>query len=180
MNIRITVEDILKHNRYTYWPEERIRKVIGDGKTLIEVLNDTSVDAADRIWCVTRLLPGTVNRRFAADCALHVAHLWNMPPVVKKYLKTLNKSLRKKAALTVSAAYFDSPSTAAHAARSAIAAGTSVYFKPYLDNFVRYRHVFADCADAAAHSAAAHADAAEREWQINRLIKLIGGATWGV
>lgn len=34
-------------------------------------------------------------RRFAADQALKVAHLWEMPPVVREYLTTLDETLRE-------------------------------------------------------------------------------------
>ena len=33
-------------------------------------------------------------RRFAADQALNVAHLWNMPPIVREYLTTLDETKR--------------------------------------------------------------------------------------
>jgi len=36
-------------------------------------------------------------RRFAADQALSVAHLWDMPPVVREYLTTLDESKRTEA-----------------------------------------------------------------------------------
>lgn len=36
-------------------------------------------------------------RRFAADQALSVANLWAMPPVVRRYLETLDESLRAAA-----------------------------------------------------------------------------------
>ena len=38
-------------------------------------------------------------RRFAADQALSVAHLWDIPPVVREYLTTLDESKRTAARL---------------------------------------------------------------------------------
>jgi len=54
----------------------------------------------------------TLLRRFAADQSLLVAHLWDMPDVVREYLTTLDEKLR-------SAAYDAARSAADAAARSA-------------------------------------------------------------
>jgi len=45
---------------------------------------------------VARIDADYLLRRFAADQALHVAHLWEMPEIVRNYLTTLDK--RKRAA----------------------------------------------------------------------------------
>ena len=46
-------------------------------------------------------------RRFAADQALSVAHLWNMPEIVREYLTTLDESKRKAAgAAALDAAWY--------------------------------------------------------------------------
>ena len=58
----------------------------------------------------------TLLRRFAADQALSVAHLWEMPDVVREYLTTLDEKLRA-AAYTASAAYAAAYTAAASAAR---------------------------------------------------------------
>lgn len=52
-------------------------------------------------------------RAFARKCALDVIHLWDAPPVVKKYLKTGNEKLRDAAWDAANAAAWD----AAHVAR---------------------------------------------------------------
>jgi hypothetical protein len=57
-------------------------------------------------------------RRFAADQALSVAHLWDMPEVVREYLMTLDE--RKRAAAAEAA--WDAAWAAAGAARDAAAA----------------------------------------------------------
>jgi hypothetical protein len=36
-------------------------------------------------------------RKFARDCALDVIHLWNAPPIVRKYLETGDESIREAA-----------------------------------------------------------------------------------
>jgi hypothetical protein len=38
-----------------------------------------------------------VLRKFARQCALDVAHLWDMPPVVSQYLETGDESIRAAA-----------------------------------------------------------------------------------
>jgi hypothetical protein len=38
-----------------------------------------------------------VLRKFARQCALDVAHLWNMPPVMRQYLETGDESIRDAA-----------------------------------------------------------------------------------
>jgi hypothetical protein len=58
-------------------------------------------------------------RRFAADQALSVAHLWNMPQIVRDYLTTLDDT--KRAAARAAAA-----EAAARAAAEAAAAWTAV------------------------------------------------------
>jgi len=46
-------------------------------------------------------------RRFAADQALSVSHLWDMPPVVREYLETLDESARVDAETAAEAAARD-------------------------------------------------------------------------
>jgi hypothetical protein len=58
-----------------------------------------------------------VLRKFARQCALDVAHLWNMPPVVRQYLETGDESLRAAA----SDAAWAAAGAAAGAAASAAA-----------------------------------------------------------
>jgi hypothetical protein len=62
----------------------------------------------------------TLLRRFAADQALSVAHLWDMPDVVREYLTTLDEKLRTAAAARAAAA-------AATAAGYAYAAALAAY-----------------------------------------------------
>ena len=66
---RITVSDILKHGPCKNWTEEMIRAKIGNGKTLLQILQMRSVPVQDRIWCVERFLTDEENRAFAIWCA---------------------------------------------------------------------------------------------------------------
>lgn len=188
MNIRMTVEGLLKYGICEEWPE--IRKHISDNSTLLEMLNDRQANDEGRVWCATRFLPDAINRRFAADCALRVAHLWNMPPVVREYLETLDEKLSGKADYIARAAaadyradndgdqytkYYDADyDMAAECATYAAECATATAFA--------FRDCAADHAANAANWAADAADVAEvggnaeGEWQINRLIELI---KWG-
>ena len=60
-----------------------------------------------------------VLRKFARQCALDVAHLWNMPPVMKQYLETGDESLRATAWAAARDAAWDAASAASSNAASA-------------------------------------------------------------
>jgi hypothetical protein len=63
-------------------------------------------------------------RRFAADQALSVAHMWNMPQIVREYLTTLddtNRSAARAAAARAAAAAWAAARAAAAAAAAAAA-----------------------------------------------------------
>jgi hypothetical protein len=72
-----------------------------------------------------------VLREFARQCALDVAHLWNMPPVMRQYLETGDESLRATASSAAWAAAKDvawdaTKDAARDAARDAALAADSV------------------------------------------------------
>ena len=60
-------------------------------------------------------------QRFARWCALSVAHLWDMPAVVKEYLETDDESLREAASEAAWAAASEAAWAAADAASCAAA-----------------------------------------------------------
>jgi hypothetical protein len=68
---------------------------------------------------------------FARRCALLVAHLWQMPAIVRLYLETGDKSIRVKARNDATAAYADAyaayADTYADAADAAYAAAAAAY-----------------------------------------------------
>ena len=64
-----------------------------------------------------------VIRAFARRCALDVAHLWDMPPLVRSYLETGDESIRDAARAAAWAAAWDvAPATARATARTAATA----------------------------------------------------------
>lgn len=73
------------------------------GPMLHKVSYDGEVQREDDKGCSSeRTILATIDathllRRFAADQALSVAHLWDMPQVVREYLTTLDESLRDAA-----------------------------------------------------------------------------------
>ena len=64
--------------------------------SLLTVLESNGLD--DALWCL-RAVNGHEKeiRRFARECALDVIHLWDAPPIVKKYLETGDEKLRAAA-----------------------------------------------------------------------------------
>ena len=116
--------------------------------SLLTVLESNSLD--DALWCL-RAVNGHEKeiRRFACQCALDVIHLWNAPPIVKRYLKTGNEKLRAAAW----AAAWDAAGDAAGAAAGAAA--------------------WAAAGDAARAAARAAAGDAMREKQIARFKKMV-------
>ena len=80
--------------------------------SLLTVLESNGLD--DALWCL-RAVKGHEKeiRRFARQCALDVIHLWNAPPIVKRYLKTGNEKLRDAAWAAAWAAAGDAARAAA-------------------------------------------------------------------
>ena len=76
-------------------------------------------------------------RRFAADQALSVAHLWGMPQVVRDYLTTLDGNIRDAAWDAARAAAWDAARAAWDAARAAAGAAAGDAWDAAWDDFDR-------------------------------------------
>lgn len=63
----ITTEAILSKLPCSEWTEERIRKQIGSGKTLLQIL-DITTHHWDRLWCITKFLDNDTNKKFGIWC----------------------------------------------------------------------------------------------------------------
>jgi hypothetical protein len=72
------------------------------GGEIIEEPDDKGVSTERTILASVDLT--TVFRRFAADQALSVAHLWDMPAIVREYLTTLDEAKRGAARAAADAA----------------------------------------------------------------------------
>jgi hypothetical protein len=97
------------------------------GNTLCKVVcEDIADEQKDKLVChrrkiVKRINAGTLLRRFACDMALSVAHLWDMPQVVREYLETIDETKRAAAWDAAWAAAWDAAGAAAGAAARAAA-----------------------------------------------------------
>ena len=121
------------------------------------------VQCADKACAQTReyvaggIDVSNVFRKFARDCALDVAHLWNMPDVVRRYLKTGREDLRAEARDAAYANY-------ANYANAAYAANANAaYTAAYTAANAAYTaaNAYANAAYAAAAANAAYAAAAK-------------------
>lgn len=98
-----------------------------------------------------------VLRAFARRCALDVAHLWDMPDIVRRYLETGDEAIRDEAYATAHAA----AAYAARAAAYAAAAADAVAYAAAACAVARAAAYAVAAADAAADAAAHAAYAAE-------------------
>ena len=131
-----------------------------------------------------------VLREFARKAALRVVHLWNAPPVVVKWLKTGNPSLRAQAYIAARAnAYADGAYDAyvnaaanAYANDAAVNAAARAYSRAYaVANAAYAANTAANAAANAAASAAAYVYVqtlrqVERSWQERTLTRLVNKA----
>ena len=67
--MKITVEQIMDKKPCGKWTEKRIRKYLGKGMSLLEILNLKGVSVENKIWGATKFLPDKINREFAIWCA---------------------------------------------------------------------------------------------------------------
>jgi hypothetical protein len=67
--------------------------------TALDILAVEECPAKDRLWVVLRAkcIDSAVLDEFARWCALSVAHLWDMPDVVRRFLETGDESIRAAA-----------------------------------------------------------------------------------
>jgi hypothetical protein len=96
-------------------------KADDDVVLLSTVLESNGLD--DALWCL-RAVDGYEKeiRKLACDYALTVAHLWDMPDIVRQYLTTQDEKIRdaaRAAAWAARAAAWDAAWAAAWAARDA-------------------------------------------------------------
>ena len=160
------------------WDKKRIKKYIGRGKSLSDILAISGVKASDKIWCATRFLPDNVNREFAIWCArrckTNIKEITNYIDVIEKFyegkatpaeLKTAQKAADRAANTPEAhnhiavcwAAFWAADGAAATAARWAADAA-------------------AERTWAALSAAAGAADGKERNAQLKKLEELIAEA----
>lgn len=89
-------------------PFDALQYAPGNVLCLVEV-RDIVSEQDDKLVCRERMIVKRLDatdllRRFARQCALDVAHLWDMPAVVRAYLETGDESLRAAARAAAGAA----------------------------------------------------------------------------
>ena len=74
---KITVAQIMEWNPCGDYPEERVKKLIGRGKTPAQIL-DLDIPAEDRLWVVLRedIIPRLELGLLACDFAAQVLPIW--------------------------------------------------------------------------------------------------------
>ena len=101
MTYKVTLNRIRAHSPCeSGWVKllAHLAKTTADNKplSLLTVLESNGLD--DTLWCLCAVNGHEKEiRRFACDCALDVIHLWDAPPIVKKYLETGDEKLRDAA-----------------------------------------------------------------------------------
>jgi hypothetical protein len=91
----------------------------GTAADVLALAQKGEVSADDAFWVVLRedILDESVLREFARWCALSVAHLWDMPDVVRAYLETGDEKIRASASDAASDAAWAAAWAAARAAQ---------------------------------------------------------------
>ena len=126
MTFKVTLNRIRAHSPCEPgWVKllQHLGKTQADDKplSLLTVLESNGL--YDALWCLRAVKEHEKEiRRFACQCALDVIHLWDAPPIVKKYLKTGNEKLRAAAMDAAWAAAGDAAWAGAWAAAGAGAA----------------------------------------------------------
>jgi hypothetical protein len=117
----------------------------------------------DALWCL-RAVQGhdAAICKLACDFALSVAHLWDMPPIVRQYLETQDESIRRDAADAAYAVYatraaINAAANAAYAAYDAACAAINAACAAYAATLAADAAAYAACTAAYAATRAAYA-----------------------
>jgi GGDEF domain-containing protein len=84
--MRITTEMIMAKKPCADYTTERVHGLIGDGKSLLEILAG-DIPAEDRIWVIAQFLSDLENRKFAIWCARRVNR--NNIPEITAYIDAI-------------------------------------------------------------------------------------------
>jgi len=123
MSLETTLNKIRKHSPCSDGWEKLIKnlgktKADDDPLDLLTILDSNGLE--DALWCL-RAVDGHDDaiRKLACEFALSVAHLWDMPDIVREYLTTHNEELRSAAWSAARAAAWSAGDAAWSAVRSA-------------------------------------------------------------
>ena len=165
---KITVEEIMKWKPCSYYSEEKVQELIGEGKTPLEIL-DLPISKSDKFWLLLRqdYIPIKHLHLLACDFAQEVAYL-NPDPRVQAAIdakrlwvdnKITDEELKKARDAARAAWAADAAADAAHAAAAAAGAAS-------------YAAIDAARADVAAAGAARAADVDIETKQIEMVRKV--------
>jgi hypothetical protein len=84
--MRITTEMIMAKKPCADYTTERVHELIGDGKSLLEILAG-DIPVEDRIWVIAQFLSDLENRKFAIWCARRVNR--NNIPEITAYIDAI-------------------------------------------------------------------------------------------
>ena len=70
--MKITTETMMAKSPCLEYTKEKVSAILGDGKTLKEILEMEDIPAKDRVWATVQFLPNIENRKFAIWCARRV------------------------------------------------------------------------------------------------------------
>ena len=171
----ITTGMIMEKKPCKEYTQERIKGLVGEGKTLLE-LTELDIPALDRVWVITMFLDDKTNRKFAIWCArrhkIDNKKIAEHIDITEKYYD--GKATKEELDTAYLAAYSGAYSAAYYTAN--FAANSVAYYAAY---FAAYSvaHSVADC--AAYRVADSLADLAanpevEQKLQIEKLKELIG------
>ena len=90
----LTTDMIMEKDPCVEWTRERVERVIGEGKTLLEILSMEDIVIKDRIWCATRFMSDTKNKKFAVWCARQCK---TKVKEIIEYINTIEKFYEGKA-----------------------------------------------------------------------------------
>ena len=123
---KVTAKMIIQKEPCEGWTEERIRKYIGDGMTVLEILDlrkIKNVSISGRLWCVVQFLSNIANRKFAIWCErqyeTNIPEIKEYIDIVEKYyvFKTITKrEMQAMSSTAYGVAYSAAYSTAKSAA----------------------------------------------------------------
>ena len=150
------------HQALRYAPGNRLHMVRYGG----EVLTGGDKGVSSERTILATIDAEHLMRRFAADQALSVAPMWDMPEVVLEYLTTLDGSKQAAAALAADAAAY------AGAVAAAADAGAAAWAAAWASDAAAYARAVAAAADARAVAAAAAwaSDAADAGAEFDRRV----------
>jgi hypothetical protein len=93
--MRITIGQVLALNRCPYYPDERVLELAAGRKWVHHrTVAKMHMPQIDKLWLLISFMTHGQRLEFARRCALDVAHLWDAPDVVRRFLETGDESLR--------------------------------------------------------------------------------------